>query len=194
MKEHGITTSEASFWIHLWPCEKMVYWYSVVRMRRCVSSMFLTYGYSRDPFHTPTGRGYIVAKNKVFIESAEVPSHFLKDVDWENISNRESGLIHGEPIIRLLLKTGIVRLVNGEIREIVSTQSRKNQFKSIDGFVSLADGRRYAYEGKTETAFVYRYNKRVVSPNLFVQRYEQNHFPNYTRKGVERITRLRPLR
>lgn len=182
MKAHGIFTTKADSWIHLHPLDACgtVYWYRVPAMRGYIelTNPPVQLGRSKDAFHTPTGAGYLIAKNTFFIQKAILDPKFCRDFNWLNSTDRERGQ-RGEQIVAALIDQGIVQLMRQ-----VSTSSRnqEDQFGGVDGFVTWQKKTRF--EAKTET---------VTSLNLFVQTQEAGHRPNYTADGLKRVTTLLPL-
>ena len=185
MKDHGIFTSKAAFWIHLHPLDPrcpngMVYWYRVEAMRRHIelTKPAIVIGFSKDAARTPSGAGFLIAKDTYFVSKAELKPQYCQGCDWANSTDRERGQ-WGELIIATLIDHGVVRLMR---QVATSCRGEDEQFSGVDGAVEWLKKARF--EGKTET---------YCSPNLFIQSHESSHRPNYTMDGIRRVTELLPL-
>lgn len=177
MIEHGIFTSQADLWAHLFPLEQAIYVYRVSRMRWWINYIRTTNfhrgkisGHSKGSGNA-TGLGELVPKQKEWIKKHFVPADYLADHDWENGTDRENG-VHGQIVGKNLLSDGVLELPLVWIpREV----SRSEQNSSIDYRAKLAT--EVAIEFKTEV---------LKSENLFVQTDEHNHDPHITRRSLDR--------
>lgn len=164
MTEHGIFTSIAYYWIHLFPLDGCVYWYSAACMREfiAIEKLPLTDGRSLDG--SITGIGYLVPKVSPYrlIEFAPVSDYFKEDrFNWEETTQRECGR-RAQLVVELMLTHGTIKLPTYRIdRE----ESLAEQLKGYDGHV------RYFADVKYET----KCERAKNSPNLFVQRGENGH-------------------
>jgi hypothetical protein len=176
MIEHGIFTSQADVWAHLFPFEESIYVYRVSRMRWWINYMRTTNsykgkvaGYSKNG--KATGLGELVPRQKDWIKNYFVPKSYFADHDWKNGTDRNIG-DWGEIIGGNLLADGVLEL---PLLWIPRAVSRAEQNSSIDYRATLAT--EIAIEFKTET---------VKSDNLYVQTDEYNHDPHITRGTFER--------
>jgi hypothetical protein len=177
MIEHGIFTSRADVWAHLFPLEQAVYVYRVSIMRWWINYIRTTHsyrgkiaGYSKGSGNA-TGLGELVPKQKVWIKKHFVPKTYLAGHNWENGTDRENGT-RGQIVGKNLLSDGMIELPLVWISRAVS---REEQNSAVDYRAKLAI--EIAIEFKTET---------VKSENLFVQTDEYNHNPHITRRSFER--------
>jgi hypothetical protein len=183
MKQHGIHTTKAEYWIHLHPLDPpsgAVYWYRVTAMRWFIelTKPAVTIGFSKDPANTPTGAGLLVNKSEFFINSVALSARYCRGFDWAGATDRQRGL-RGEQIAAALIDHGIIQLY----RQITtSARTQEEQCDSVDGSVTWLKKTRF--EVKTET---YR------SDNLFVQTHEGFHKPNFTVGGIEKLSSMLPL-
>lgn len=164
MTEHGIFTSIADYWIHLFPLDGWVFWYSAARMREFIRLEDLPLTDGRSLNGSITASGYLVAKASPYrlIESAPVSDYFKNDCfEWEERTQRECGR-RAQLVVELMLTHGTIKLPSYRIdRE----DSLAEQIKGYDGHV------RYFADAKYETKCECLKN----SPNLFVQRGENGH-------------------
>jgi hypothetical protein len=183
MTEHGIFTSEAYIWIHLFPLEKWVYWYPAACMREfiLIEKIPTTNGLSLD--QSPTGVGYLIPKLSPYrlVSGACVSDYFKDDqFDWAETTQREAGR-RGQLVVELMLTHGAIKIPNYRVER---ENSLAEQIKGYDGHIHyFAD---IKYETKCE-----RYKD---SPNLFVQRGENGHKATLGRDAngnlFERSTKL----
>jgi hypothetical protein len=177
MKEYGIETSRAEFWVHFHPFELMAYWYKVWRMRLFVRDKPLVGGRSADG--SLTGRGHLVPKAEPWIWKCDVSANEVGGIDWEQLTDREMKRAY-EPIVAGLLMHGAIRLQGVEPRpiRIDMAKTKDEQYAGIDCWFVL-HWSRIPIELKGE---------RVVSRYLFVQRAEQGHKVHLTPDGEYRYT------
>ena len=185
MKDHGLFTTKAEFWIHLHPVDPQaptgaVYWYRVQAMRRYIelTKPPTIYGFSKDAAKTLSGAGFLIPKSAFFISMAKLAPRYCEAHDWRNATDRENGQL-GEQVIAALIDHGVISLMRQ-----VSTSARapEEQYNSIDGAVVW--NKKARFEAKTET---------YQSSNLYIQTHEGGHKPNYTAEGIGRVTALLPL-
>ncbi|MCO5144581.1 MAG: hypothetical protein M9895_00230 [Aquamicrobium sp.] len=160
--EHGIHTTKADYWIHLFPLEEpcRVYWYRVELMREFlrISKTPVTLGKSKDG--TPTGARYLVRRDEFFVNSEVVPAWVVEGQFRSDMTDRELGF-RGELVILSLLER---RIVSVPVLFVTGLRSREDQFDSKDFQGTYF--RDVSFETKTE---------RVKSENLFVQSREGGH-------------------
>jgi hypothetical protein len=178
MKEHGITTTKAAYWAHLFPNLEMVFWYRVDHCREYVRLNKIPVTLARSKDGTPTGAGYLIRQDTYFISSAKVPSRYIDHVnDWSKLTDRELGL-RGEAVLGALIEHRIIffPLVRAD-----SARDEASQYNSVDLMArympSLPD---FKIELKTEC---------LESGNLFVQIKERGHRTNLARDEDEIIER-----
>lgn len=162
MIEHGINTTTADYWVHLFPVELVatVYWYRVDHMREYLrlKNPPIQAGKSKDG--SVTGAGYLVPKDAYFISYAEVPEHFVCGFRWGEMTDREFGFT-GEHVVDVLIEKRVVSIPAFRLRNL---RRRDDQFDAKDFVGSyFVDA---SFEAKTE---------RVHSRNLFVQSQEGAH-------------------
>jgi hypothetical protein len=194
MKEHGIWTTLADYWIHFHPLEAKVYWYLVDRMREyiqrqcdgspCNCSVGLgdnscwgpiNYGRSKDPNKTATGEGFLIEKSLWFIARADVPSLYINGVDWLNLSDREFGAREGEERVFRMIGRVIVPTIELRNPNLIRKAKKDEQLQGWD--VKARFDR--LFEIKTE---------RVISNFLFVQRAERGHRVHHLSNGTEKYS------
>ena len=170
MTEHGIFTSVAHYWIHLFPLDGFVFWYSAARMREFILLERIPLIDAESLDGSITGRGYLVPKASPYrlIESAPVSDYFKNDrFTWQEKTQRECGR-RAQLIVELMLTHGTVKFPSYRIdRE----DNVAEQMKGYDGHI------RYFADSKYET----KYESYKNSPNLFVQRGENGHKPTLGR-------------
>jgi hypothetical protein len=178
MIEHGIFTSQAHLWAHLFPLERSIYVYRVSRMRWFINYIRTTHsyrgkvaGYSKGTGKA-TALGELVPRQKDWIKQYFVPISYLEDHKWENETDRENGR-RGETVGAKLLSDGVLEL---PLIWTIRAASRAEQNLSIDYHAKLAT--EITIEFKTETV--------EKTDNLFVQTHEYDHDPHITRRSLER--------
>jgi hypothetical protein len=184
MIEHGITTTKADFWIHLFPLEARAHWYEVQEMRDHIerTNIPISIGHSADG--TKTGSGYLIPRHLSFVARAEIdPDRFLDHFDWVNATDRESGF-EGERVICRLLEHRIVRLPFCRAHLLLTEIA---QLQGVDGDLEWEP--RWTWDAKTE-----RPRKEAWGRNLFVQHSEGGHRYHQIRgTGEERYSEAPPL-
>lgn len=178
MVEHGIFTSHADFWAHLFPLERQIYVYRVSIMRWWINYTKTTHsyrgkvgGYSKGSSGEPTGYGELVQRDKSWIKKYFVPQSYLDGHNWENGTDRENG-VRGQIVGRNLLSDGFLELPQ---IWIPATVSRFEQNVSIDYRAKLTID--IAIEFKTEIK---------KTGNLYVQTNEHGHDPHIRRTSLDR--------
>ena len=171
MIEHGITTSKAHYWVHLLPLLSKAFWYRVTHCRAYIAlyKPAIHIGKSKDG--TPTGAGFLIPQAAYFVLAAPVPGSYLDHVNWQALTDRETGL-RGQEIVLVLIEHGIIRFPFGMV---TARTERSAQNDSIDCELKWRISPKI--EIKTE---------RVTTSNLFVQTMEGNHRTNLTRQGDRR--------
>jgi len=177
MTRHGIFTTSALCWAHLFPFECKLFYY---RVADCVAHINSTNpplvpGYSRNGIIT--GQGYLIRKYKKFVRCRRIDPRRLDCYDWNNGTNRQTGKHWGESLVCLWATFGVFGF---EPKDVVVYGIRE-QFCAVD-FGMLRNGAWEKWEIKTETI--------RDTPNLFVQESERNHDPNLLPDGSRRWTPL----
>lgn len=164
MTEHGIFTSIADYWVHLFPLEGCVYWYPVARMREFILLERLPLTPAKSLDQSLTGMGYLVPKVGPYrlIEFRPVADYFHEDhFNWATSTQRESGR-RAQLVVELMLTHGTIKFPAYRIER---EENMEEQIKGYDGHVRyFAD---IKYEVKCECL--------KFSPNLFVQKSENGH-------------------
>lgn len=163
MIEHGIFNSVADYWIHLFPLDGFVYWYSVPVMQEYIRIKNLQLIDAASLDGSITGKGYLIEKHSPYrlIASAPVSDYFKADsFDWEHATPREAGR-RAQMIVENMLWQGTIKL---PFYRVERENNREEQFKGYDGHI------RYFAEVKYETKC-----ERLKSSNLFVQQGELGH-------------------
>lgn len=171
MIDRGIWTSPAWAWLHLFPLMRMAYSYRVEDMRAYLIDHNRREIGGRSKSGAITGRGYLVRKLLPFIQSYRIEERLLAGVDWRQLTDREAGLMAGEPLAIKLANLGVIfPEVTGYWRPV---NSAVGQFSGVD---MMAD--HFTVEVKTEVLF---------SENLFVQTAEYRHNVHALRGGGNRF-------
>jgi hypothetical protein len=174
MTEHGITTTKADYWLHLFPLLRRVFWYRVEHCRAYIAQRkpVETIGRSKDG--TPTGGGYLIPQDTYFVRSETIPPSYIEHADWPSLTDSEAGLI-GQEIGFVLIEH---RVVIFPAAYVTALNSRQAQLAATDCQVSWMP-KRITVEIKTE---------RLTTRNLFVQRSERGHRVHLTKSGELRVT------
>jgi hypothetical protein len=175
MIEHGIYTTKADYWVHLFPLAERVFWYRVDHMREYIrlSNPPVVIGKSKD--RTPTGAGYLVSQDEFFVSYAGIPSSYFHRFDWRAATDRECGF-RGEFVVDVLVEHRIVTIPAFRLR---SLRTKADQYESKD-FKGSYFGDLY-FETKTE---------RAETGNLFVQTREGGHKVHLTNAGGQTVERI----
>jgi hypothetical protein len=179
MIEHGIWTTKADYWLHLFPLENVAFLYRPRDCREFIEEKKLPviFGRSKDPERSVTGAGYLIRCDTFFIRPFSIPSSYLTHVDWEELTDRECG-VEGQRIAEILMALGIILV---PFRTVEPTNSKTDQLASKD--VRLVWREISTIEIKSE---------RPRTRNLFVQRGERDHRVHIAPDGSERITEFSP--
>lgn len=171
MIEHGIGTTRAHYWVHLFPLLRRVFWYRVAHCRAYIEfyKPALKIGYSKDG--APTGAGFLIPQSAYFVQSIDVPERYVAAADWTSLTDRESGL-RGQEIAHVLIEHRIVTFAPWLALE---ASSRLEQLDAID--CKMKWGQQRTIEFKTELC---------TTANLFVQKAEGGHRVHRTRAGEQR--------
>lgn len=171
MIKHGISTSKAHYWVHLFPLLGKVFWYRVTQCRAYVKLCKPAWTPARSKDGTTTGAGFLIPQAAYFVSAAPVPAHYLRHVDWQAFTDRETGLL-GQEITLTLIEHGVVRFPHGLV---TARTERSAQNDGIDCEFKWRVSPKI--EIKTEL---------VTTSNLFVQDLEGGHRTNLTRRGEQR--------
>ena len=118
-----------------------------------------------------TGRGWLVPKGAGPIYEKDVPEKYVLGVNWEGLTDRELGLVYGEPAVLQLLNDRII--FPEEARPFYFLKRKTDQYCGRD----VSNGM-LVLEIKVE---------RVISDNLFVQTHEFGHDVHSTPEGERRV-------
>lgn len=176
MIDHGIGTTKADYWVHLFPVAERVFWYRVDHMREFLrlTNAPIIIGKSKDG--SATGAGYLVSQNEFFVQYAGIPSNYLAGFNWRQATDRECGF-RGEFVVDVLVEH---RIVTVPILRLRNLRSQADQYESKD-FKGSYFGDVY-FETKTE---------RAETGNLFVQSREGGHKVHLSKvdgQVAERVT------
>ena len=105
-----------------------------------------------------TAYGYLIPRDLSFIAEVPVPSEVLAGYDWDHATDRQSGLVYGEPVFERLVAMGAVEFPMAKIRRL----DKKQEQNAVGDFILES-----AIELKTEMLHKTR--------NLFVQTAEGGH-------------------
>lgn len=172
LQEHGITTTKADFWAHVFPEELRVYCYSVVDMQNFIarSKPQLVAGHSLEG--EVTAAGYLVAKTWPFIRKSDFPEEYRAAFAWERATQRERGY-WGEELFEWLVNTGKFRPPT--VWHARRLETRAEQYAQCDYRLALKQAP--VFEIKTEGA------DYAHGANLFVQAGEDIHAGGYGNFG-----------
>jgi hypothetical protein len=161
MTEHGIMTTKADYWVHLFPLMRRVFWYRVALMREYlrITGLVEHIGHSKDG--SPTGSGYLVPQSATPVRASEVPIDYFAGFVWVGATDREIGF-RGEFIVGVLLEHGVVKL---PLQRATRLDDSSSQFASTDYQTSFMTPA--LIEVKTEL--------KESTKNLFVQTRERGH-------------------
>lgn len=174
MIEHGITTTKAHYWVHVFPRLRRVFWYRVAHCRAYIVQRKLveTIGHSKDD--AATGSGYLIPQDAYFVRSELIPPSYLDHADWMALTDREAGLL-GQEIGLVLIEHRVVALPSVIP---ITLESRKAQIDDATD-CEVRWLQKYTVEIKTEN---------VTYKNLFVQRREGGHRVHLTPGGELRFS------
>ena len=173
MIEHGITTTRAEYWMHLFPLLYRVFWYRADQCRAYIKFYKppLKIGNSNDG--TATGHGYLIPQSAYFVQSEIVPRSYLDHVEWRTLTDREAGL-RGQEIGLTLIEHRVISFPPFLIRRRDDAESQR---AAID--CELCWRVNVGIEIKTEC---------VEFSNLFVQHREGMHRVHLTPNRTTRVT------
>jgi len=178
MIEHGITTTKAHYWLHVFPLLRRVFWYRVVHCRAYIEQRKLVETIGRSKDGTATGGGYLIPQDAYFVRSETIPPSYIDHADWPSLTDRQAGLL-GQEIGLVLIEH---RVVAFPAAFVVALETRKAQYEATDCQVRWMQ--KQTIEIKTE---------RVTTSNLFVQRWEGGHRVHLTRSGELHVTQFPSL-
>lgn len=170
MVKRGIFTSQADFWIHFFPIQRMVHWYRVFEAQRLIEHEKLPLIAGKSANGEITGAGYLVKKLLPFIHSANVPAQYVDSVEWRVLNDRDKGLF-GERVVDYLIEDQIVKFPS---RKACHERTKEGQYAGIDGTLVYLPA--WRWETKTEC---------FASPNLYVQDMERGHKVFQVRDGSD---------
>lgn len=171
MIEHGITTSKAHYWVHLFPLLERVFWYRVTHCKAYITLCKPPIHVGRSKDGTPTGAGFLIPQSAYFVSFATIPDWYLNHIDWSALTDREKGL-HGQEIVLTLIEHGLIKFPFGMV---IARTERRSQNDGVDCEVKWRVSPKI--EIKTEL---------VTTSNLFVQNMEGGHRTNLTTEGERR--------
>src|SRR5262245_35693529 len=177
MTWHGIHTTKASVWFHLFPLDSKLFWYGVADMLEYIALTKPQQKIGRSKNGAATGEGYLVSKSAFIVSRADVPRAFLDWHDWTNGTDRENGR-RGQLVVNVLLR----RHLSFPTWRSERIETNAAQNGGYDGFARPIS--EFKWEAKTEC---------VQSDFLFVQTSESGHQPNLTRNGETRESELAPF-
>jgi hypothetical protein len=173
MTLHGITTSMADFWVHLFPRLQfpMVFWYRREEALAYATArkLPLTIGRSKDG--QPTGAGYLIPRRESFIHQIPVPRRYLENHRWEGLTDREAGKL-GELVMRQLVEDDHIQTPRKRCCPLQTRQSQLHDATDVR-LQWLPD---WSFEFKTEML-----DATKDRGNLYVQVKEHNHQPELYR-------------
>jgi len=158
--EHGIFTSKADYWVHLFPLKGRVFWYRVEHCQYYIRTHKIEpiNGASKDG--EITGRGFLIPQRVSFVAHASVPNDLLHEINWRGLTDRQCGY-HAELIVSIMVERGYIKF---PILRCFYQPDRQSQFDGID-FI----GRYYA-----EFALDVKCERKTTD-NIFVQSQEEGH-------------------
>lgn len=179
MTEHGITTTKAHYWVHLFPLLKRVFWYRVSHCLAYIAHCKIpeTLGHSKNG--AATGGGYLIPQCAYFVSSALLPDRYLDPVsDWFDLTDRESGL-RGQELALVLIEH---RIITFPPVYVTALSTRQAQCEGTD------------FQGKWTQKLTGEIKTEMkTSANLFVQKWESGHRVHLTGNGKERVTHFPSL-
>jgi len=173
MIKHGISTTKAHYWVHLFPLSYKVFWYPVVLCRNYISLHNLPQQIGRSKDGTPTGAGFLVPQSAYFVSGASVTREYLNDVDWRELTDREAGL-RGQDVVLALIEH---RHIAFPPFILAPLNSRDDQYSGVDCEL------RWRVKPKIEIK-----TERATTQNLFVQHQEGGHRVHLTPNGQYRAS------
>lgn len=176
MREHGIMTTKAEYWVHLFPLSYEVFWYRVEHCRQYIERKKVPIKLGTSADGTPTGNGYLIPKTAYFVKREEVPVKYIDHADWRDMTDRQLGF-NGEPIVGVLFEHRIIVIPPSRASLL---RSKEAQFNATDFGVRWTHP--FTFETKTE--------RRSDTANLYVQTHEGGHRVNQLRdeEATERVT------
>ena len=163
MITRGITTTEANFWVHLFPLEYAAYWYTVRHMQEWLKKASHVERIGRSKDGSETGAGYLVKKDTPFIRRVTVPKKMIDAFSWRDATDRQIGLLWGEQVIDWMITTNALHIP-------YFTASRLDKFSEQ---LSMGD---FGIKFCMPTVLLLEVKTEVIdSGNLFVQTKEGWH-------------------
>ena len=161
MREHGIMTTVAEYWVHLFPLSYEVYWYRVEHCKQFIERKNVPIKLGKSADGTATGNGYLIPKTSYFVKREDVPAQYMDHCNWRDMTDRQFGFM-GEAIIGVLVEYRIIKFPPS-VASLLRT--KEAQFSASDFGVKWTQP--FTFEAKTE--------RRSETPNLFVQTHEGGH-------------------
>lgn len=157
---HGITTTCAHYWMHIFPLEGAAYFYAVPDCRRYIERRAPKWSVGHSKNGLPTGWGWLVPRKAYFIKEILIPDEMLADTDWLRLSDSASGFL-GEDICGALINRGAVAIPHVHL---TWRPDRESQISGIDANITFFQPANIEF--KTE---------KVTSQNIYVQYAERGH-------------------
>ena len=182
MVEHGIMSTQADYWVHLFPYSYEVFWYRVHHCRSYIERKNPPMLPGKSADGTATGNGYLIPNNAYFVRNAEVPPQYLAHTDWRSLTDREFGFL-GEEITDVLVEHNVIKF---PASRPLPLRTIAEQFSARDLQIQWLHP--LTAEVKTE--------RHSGTGNLYVQTHEGGHRVHQLREfggNVERFTRAPEL-
>ncbi len=161
MREHGIMTTGAEYWVHLFPLSYEVYWYRVEHCRQFIERKKVPIKLGKSADGAATGNGYLIPKTAYFVQRNDVPAQYVDHDNWRDMTDRQFGFM-GEAIVGVLLEHRVVKFPPSYASLL---RTKEAQFSASDFSVRWMQP--FTFEAKTE--------RHSESPNLYVQTHEGGH-------------------
>ena len=153
MRKHGISTTKAEIWVHLFVLKCCLYSYRVedcLTYIRTNNSLLIG---GRSPDGAVTGLGYLIKQGASFVRLCRLSPAYFAGYQFQAMSARDLHLA-GQSIL--------ARVYRHQHRDLRFVETKAAQFD--EGYDALVDGRRTEF--KTE---------KYLTDNLFVQEAEGGH-------------------
>jgi hypothetical protein len=177
MREHGITTTAADYWVHLFPYSYEVYWYRVEHCLEYIDRKNAPIRLGKSADGVATGNGYLIPKGAYFVRCQSVPARYIDHENWHDATDRQFGFM-GEAVVSVLVEHAIIKF---PAARPFALRSKKAQFEASDAEVKWLHPLRF--ETKTE--------RLSDTANLYVQTHEGGHRVHQLRgheQVAERVT------
>jgi hypothetical protein len=176
LREHGITTTKADYWVHFFPLALEAYWYRVEHLRTYIGlkQTPITFGHSKDG--KVTGAGYLIPKNIYFVCRADVERDAIMGFNWLDMSDRQFGLA-GQAIVAVLIDRCAIKF---PARRATFEASAEAQLSSTD----------FTLQWLCPSSIEVKCERHSQSNNLFVQTHEGGHRVHLVRTDEELVRRV----